>query len=297
MKNVSLNIPNPDFNMNSRFLIIGCLAFLIAACGRQEKATDIYRCYAGQKNGFDVWIIDGYKVRQAIYKEFLYGGNGQRYCYVPPREIWIDHAVSCEEYELTLAHELNERHLMAKFGWTYEKSHDSSLALEVIMRHSYDSICRSHEASLHAVSPTDWSGSKEIRVLPDSVKLNGIYRVPLGLRNGLMIWIVDGYLVRKNIFPDFGFSGNDLVYHFIPAKEIWIDGQISSEETEYSIMAEQKERKLMQEGNSYSDAYEEAVEQVRTLRTRMGDRIRNHPPLLVPDTLQRDSGSIDPSEK
>jgi hypothetical protein len=297
MKNVSLNIPNPDFNMNSKLLIISCLALLLAGCGRQEKVTDIYRCYVGQKNGFDVWIIDGYKVRQAIYKEFLYGGNGQRYCYVPPREIWIDHAVSCEEYELTLAHELNERHLMAKFGWTYEKSHDSSLALEVIMRHRYDSVCRNHEGSLHAVSPTDWSGTKEIRVLPDSVKLNGIYRVPLGLRDGLSVWIVDGYLVRKNIFPDFGFSGNDLVYHFIPAKEIWIDGQISSEETEYSIMAEQKERKLMQEGNSYSDAYEEAVEQIRTLRIRMGDRIRNHPPLLVSDTLQRDSGSIDPSEK
>jgi len=59
-----------------------------------------------------------------------YGGNEQRYLFNPKGEIWIDHAVSCEEFELTLAHELNERSLMAKFGWTYEKSHDSSLMVE-----------------------------------------------------------------------------------------------------------------------------------------------------------------------
>ena len=111
------------------------------------------------------------------------------------------------------------------------------------------------------------------------------------------MWIVDGYLVRKNIFPDFGFSGNDLVYHFIPPKEIWIDGQISCEEMEYSILAEQTERRLMQQGQSYSDAYEASVEHIRTLRDRMDGRIKNHPPLEIPDTLQREAGVIDPSEK
>jgi hypothetical protein len=119
----------------------------------------------------------------------------------------------------------------------------------------------------------------------------------MGVREGLTIWIVDGYLVRKNIFPDFGFSGNDLVYHFIPPKEIWIDGQVSCEEMEYSIATEQLERKLIHQGSSYSDAYETSVEEIRLLRGKMDHRIRNHPPLVIPDTLQRDSGSIDPLEK
>jgi hypothetical protein len=283
--------------MKSGYHIIIILFFLFTGCKQSETVPDIYRCYTGQKNGFDVWIIDGYKVRQKIYKEFLYGGNGQRYCYIPPKEIWIDNAISCEEYELTLAHELNERHLMAKFGWTYDKSHDSSLAVEVVMRRKFDSISRSHEASLPAVSPTDWTNRKEIRKLPDSIRLTNIYRIPVGLKDDLMVWIVDGYLVRKNIFPDFGFSGNDLVYHFIPAKEIWIDGQVSCEEIEYSIATEQKERKLMQQGISYSDAYETSVEEIRVLRDNMDNRIRNHPPLIIPETLQRDSGSIESSEK
>ena len=66
----------------------------------------------------------------------------------------------------------------------------------------------------------------------------------MGTREGISIWIVDGYLVRKNIYPDFGFSGNDLSCHFIPQKEIWIDGQVTCEETEYSIANELMERKL-----------------------------------------------------
>jgi hypothetical protein len=270
---------------------------LFAGCEQKETVSGIYRCYDGQKNGFDVWIIDGYKVRQKIYKEFLYGGNGQRYCYTPPGEIWIDNAISCEEYELTLAHELNERHLMAKFGWTYDKSHDSSLAVELVMRHVSDSICRNHEACLPAVSPTDWTNRKEIGTIPDSIRLTGIYRIPVGERDGLNVWIVDGYLVRKNIFPDFGFSGNDKVYHFIPPKEIWIDGQVSCEEMEYSIIAEQIERTLMQQGRTYSDAYESSVEGIRNLRDKMEIRIRNHSPLVIPDTLQRESGIRDANDK
>jgi hypothetical protein len=278
-------------------LAVICFLQILPGCAQRESVPDIYRFYAGQKNGLDVWIVDGYKVRHMIYREFLYGGNGQRYCYTPAGEIWIDHAVSCEEYELTLAHEINERHLMAKFGWTYDKSHDSSLSIELLMRRSSDSICQLHENNLHAVSPTDWSNRKEITAIDDSIRLAGIYRIPVRVQDGIAVWIVDGYLVRKNIFPDFGFSGNDLVYHFIPSKEIWIDGQISCEEMEYSIAAEILERSLMKQGKSYSDAYEASVDQVHVMRDRMESRIRNHPPVMIPDTLQRESGVIDTMEK
>ena len=283
--------------MKSRFLTVAVLAVVLYGCVSRQPDPGVYRYYYGKRDNLDIWIVDGYKVRHKIYKEFLYGGNDQRYCFNPPGEIWIDHAVSCEEFELTLAHELNERHLMAKFGWTYDKAHDSSLAVELVMRRVSDSICRSHEAALNAVSPTDWSNRKEIPSLPDSIRLKGIYRVKVGVIDNVSIWIVDGYMVRKNVFPDFGFSGNDLVYHFIPPKEIWIDGQISCEEMEYSVAAELTERRLMQQGTSYSDAYESSVEHIRLLRDQVESRIKNHPPLVIPDTLQRESGKKDPAEK
>lgn len=283
--------------MKLKFLMLAFLFIIAAGCEQKKTVFGVYRTYCGQREGYDIWIVDGNVIRRDIYKEFLYGGNEQRYLYVPKGEIWVDNAISCEEFELTIAHELNERHLMAKFGWTYDKSHDSSLMLEVKMRRYFDSLSRKHEASLNAVAPTDWNNLREITTSPDSVRLNNIYSIPVGTRNDLRIWIVDGYLVRKNIFPDFGFSGNDAVYHFIPPGEIWIDGQVSGEEMEYSIFAEMKERNLMKNGRSYSDAYEAAVEEVRSLRDKMALRVTAHPPLDIPDSLSRDTGQTVPFEK
>jgi hypothetical protein len=273
---------------------------LIAAFGiscKESGIKGVYRYFVGKSGNYDVWIIDGGKVREKIYKEFLYGGNEQRYIFNPKGEIWIDNAISCEEYDLTLAHELNERHLMAKFGWTYQAAHDSSLRLEQVIRHRNEEVCKSHESSLGKVFVLDSYNIKEIKSLPDSILLQNIYRIPEGTRDGISIWVVDGYLVRKNIYPDFGFSGNDLAYHFIPKNEIWIDGQVSCEETEYSIALEMMERKEMTQGKSYSDAYEDAVEHSRLSRLEMDKRSKSHAPVALPDSLERDSGVIDPDEK
>jgi hypothetical protein len=276
------------------FIIIGLTAI---SCICPKKIGGIYRYFWGEKENYKIWIIDGNRVRQKIYKEFLYGGNEQRYIFNPKGEIWIDNAISCEEFDLTVAHELNERHLMAKFGWTYEAAHDSSLSLEQVIRHKNLEICTAHEASLKKVSVLDAYNKKEIRNLPDSIKLQNIYRIPEGTREGISIWVVDGYLVRKNFYPDFGFSGNDLAYHFIPSKEIWIDGQVSCEETEYSIALEMKERQLMTAGESYSDAYEDAVQMVQEQRKSMESLLKSHFKIAIPDSLERDAGVIDPNEK
>jgi hypothetical protein len=277
------------------FVYIGLLSLI--GCTGKKSIHGIYRYLWGKQGGKEIWIVDGYKVRHTIYNSFLYGGNDQRYPFNPKNEIWIDNALSCEEFEMTLIHELNERHLMAKFGWTYLKAHDSSLQLEVKTRRLYEGICRAHEAGLSKVGVTDHDNTKEIKDIPDSIQLQNIYRLPLGTRNGISIWIVDGYMVRKNIFPDFGFSGNDLSCHFIPSKEIWIDGQISCEETEYSIGIEMMERQEMLKGKPYSDAYEDAVTENTRLRDKMALVIRQHPPLYLPDTITRESGIIDPNEK
>jgi hypothetical protein len=276
------------------FIIISLVAI---SCKFPNKVGGIYRYYCGVMGNYNIWIIDGNVVRQKIYKEFLCGGNEQRYIFNPSGEIWIDNAISCEEFDLTVAHELNERHLMAKYGWTYEEAHDSSLMLEQVIRHKNQEICAAHEASLKKVSVLDSYNIKEIKNLPDSIKLENIYRVPEGTREGISIWVVDGYMIRKNIYPDFGFSGNDLAYHFIPPREIWIDGQVSCEETEYSIALEMKERQLMTEVISYSDAYEAAVQMVQQQRESMERFVKSHPKVVIPDSLDRDAGVIDPNEK
>lgn len=283
--------------MTKKIIVLIAWLGLMAGCKQSATVDGVYRYYWGEKDGYKIWFVDGNRVRLKLYKEFLYGGNEQRYLFNPKGEIWIDNAVSCEEFEMTLAHELNERHLMAKFGWTYVNAHDSSLALEVVMRRKFGEICRAYEVALPKMPVTDWENEKEIKDIPDSVQLKDIYRVPMGERNGIRVWIVDGYMVRKTFYPDFGFSGNDLAYHFIPPKEIWIDGQISGEETEYSIAIEWMERDLMSNGKSYSDAYEIAIADNRMRREKMDETARQHPAIAIPDSTTRDAGVIDPGER
>ena len=273
------------------------LFFIITGCGGNRKVGGVYRYYIGKRDNYDIWIVDGSQVRLKIFSSFLYGGNEQRYPFNPKGEIWIDNAISCEEYYLTLAHELNERHLMAKFGWTYLASHDSSLSVEQLIRHSNEEICRAHEASLKKVPVTDYDNIKEIKGIPDSIRLQDVYRVPVDTREGISIWIVDGYMIRKNIYPDFGFSGNDLSYHFIPPKEIWIDGQVSCEETEYSIATEMIERKGIEAGKTYDDAYSDAIDMTQLKRQSMEKLAASHFKLFVPDSLTMYAGTIDPQEK
>ena len=158
-------------------------------------------------------------------------------------------------------------------------------------------LSKSHEASLKKVSPTDYSNIKEIKGIPDSIQLQNIYRIPMGTRDGIAIWIVDGYMVRKNVYPDFGFSGNDLSCHYIPQKEIWIDGQVSCEETGYSIATELKERQLMEKGESYDDAYSDAIDITEKDRQEMVKLAKSHFKIAVPDSLTRYAGVIDVTEK
>jgi len=255
------------------------------------KVNRVYRLLNEQKDGYAIWIVDGATVRQSVYHEFLYGGNEQRYLFVPKGEIWIDNAISVEEYSYTLAHELNERKLMAKLGYTYTVAHDSSLQLEYKMRKMNSKLSRSHEKALAKVSPTDCDGIKELHDIADSVELKNIYLQELPLRDSIHIWVVDGSAVRKQLFPDFGFSGNDLAYKFIPNKEIWIDAQISCEETEFSIQCELEERWRLSKGQTYDDAYENALMQTVEARKAKKNEAAKKAAVNVPKVLDRENGT------
>lgn len=94
----------------------------------------IYRLKLGRRKGLDVWIIDGAKVRRELYTDFIYGGNDQRYKFIPFGEIWIDNAISVEELEFTIIHEIFERDLMLSQGMTYSKAHDLAAQEELKAR-------------------------------------------------------------------------------------------------------------------------------------------------------------------
>jgi hypothetical protein len=258
---------------------------------KNKGIKGVYRLINEIRDGFEICIVDGPLVRQKIYPEFLYGGNGQRYLFNPKHEIWIDNSISVEEYRYTVAHELNERHLMASLGYTYSDAHDSSLKLERKMRLADLEIATMHETELPKVAPCDCDGIKEIPELLDSIKLRGIYLQLYSIRNGISIWIVNGSNVRRDIFPDFGFSGNDLAYYFIPKNEIWIDAQISCEETEYSILCETTERRYIESGKDYDFAYEKGLIEEVKFRNEKRKEALNKPAIIIPKQLDREKGT------
>ncbi len=90
------------------------------------------------------------------------------------------------------------------------------------------------------------------------VQLSGIYKVMIGKRQGMPVWVVDRDTVVRSLYPEFIMGGNDQRYRFNPLNEVWIDGNMGVEELEYTIAHELIERKLMREkGWSYNRAHTE----------------------------------------
>jgi hypothetical protein len=278
-------------------LLIPILFFnLLVICSnfpqqKKEEINGVYRLISEIQDKYDICVVNGPLIRSKIYPEFLYGGNDQRYLFIPKHEIWIDNSISVVEYRYTVAHEMNERHLMAVFGYTYADAHDSSLRLERLMRKEDNQMVQNHEAELPEVTPYDCDGIKEIAELGDSIKLRDIYLQPYSKMGDISVWVVNGAAVRLNIYPDFGFSGNDRTYYFIPKNEIWIDGQVSCEETELSIAFELKERNYLISGDNYDNAYLKALKEESKIRDKKYSEAGRKPLIKILKTTDRDKGT------
>jgi hypothetical protein len=98
----------------------------------------------------------------------------------------------------------------------------------------------------------------------------------LGHVNGLVIYLVDGELVRNEIDIDFTCGGNEAVYpNYVPKGEIWIDDALSALDRTATLLHEIVERNLMMgKGWSYDRAHDAASAAERPFRR---DLKRNPP--------------------
>jgi hypothetical protein len=90
-------------------------------------------------NGNEVWSVDGDLVRTFLHIDFVQGGHGLVYEFVPFGEIWIDNDISWHERGFIILHELNEFNLMCQ-GWNYSKAHNNSLLIEDRCRKNPDEL-------------------------------------------------------------------------------------------------------------------------------------------------------------
>jgi hypothetical protein len=74
-------------------------------------------------HGLKVYLVDGKYVRDVYDSDFCQGGNGFAYTFVPKDEIWIDAAITEDEWHLIEFHECGEAELM-RGGMSYDVAHD-----------------------------------------------------------------------------------------------------------------------------------------------------------------------------
>lgn len=90
-------------------------------------------------NGYKVYIVNGTKIREHIDDDFVNGGNGLRYLYIPVDEIWLDKTNPKEELKPILVHEYVEIQHMRK-GYTYDHAHDIAALYELQLRQTKNEI-------------------------------------------------------------------------------------------------------------------------------------------------------------
>lgn len=80
---------------------------------------------AGERDGKQVFLVDGGKIRDKIDVDFALGGNSARYSYVPEGELWVENTGSKKDVANTTIHEDREEGLMRR-GQTYDQAHGTA---------------------------------------------------------------------------------------------------------------------------------------------------------------------------
>jgi hypothetical protein len=81
-------------------------------------------------------IVDGDAVKTKYEMDFVEGGNGERYSFIPDKEIWIDGNIDSSQHFPIILHEMIERTLMKHMGLSYDEAHEICNAVEKKVRKS-----------------------------------------------------------------------------------------------------------------------------------------------------------------
>lgn len=81
-----------------------------------------------------VYIVDGLQVRNYFKTDYVCGGHGYVYSWIPKDEIWIEKQTGPDELLYTLIHEFVERTQMKLLDRTYSPAHNISSKVDYSFR-------------------------------------------------------------------------------------------------------------------------------------------------------------------
>jgi hypothetical protein len=102
---------------------------------RRSPPETPWKRFIGQccPHGLEIAVVDGTLVRNRYDSDFVQGGHGLVYGFIPKGEIWIASETPEVELPFVAFHECFEAELMRK-GMSYNKAHDRAKAREDIWR-------------------------------------------------------------------------------------------------------------------------------------------------------------------
>ncbi len=190
---------------------------------------------------FDVWSVDGKYIRENIDEEFTNFGQHFRFRFIPSHEFWIDQERTPGEEHFFVDHLLLENRLMAE-GMPYDQALEKADRAELKERRKVDFIKK-------GLAPGE----------PKAEVLKKVHKELLKeYSRDLKVWVVDGDVVRDVYFIDYTEGGHDLVYKFVPAREVWLDDDLEPKERRFVLIHEVHERFLMSQGMKYFQAHRSA---------------------------------------
>ncbi len=187
-----------------------------------------------------VWLVNGQKIRMNKGgDQFTNFGQHYRFPFIPEHEFWLDKETHPDERRFFIDHLLTKYKLMQE-GMDYDEAIDWANAQERTERLKAKSI---HEIL------------EKVNFLPP----NSVHERKIGeTKNSVSVWVVDGRMVRSAYFIDFTEGGHDLVYSFVPNKQVWLDNDLKAAERLFVLLHELYERSLMKKGLTYPHAHAHA---------------------------------------
>jgi len=90
--------------------------------------------FAVMPDNTKIFIVDGNHVRTNIFVDFVLGGHGYVYNFVPKDEIWVEKVQNNADEQYNLTHEIIEYLLMKNCKQDYDTAHDFTAKVEDILR-------------------------------------------------------------------------------------------------------------------------------------------------------------------
>lgn len=187
----------------------------------------------------EVWEIDGAKLRAEKDIEFTNFGLYPDFDYIPKNELWLDREAHPDERQFFIDHMLTQWKLL-KQGYDNDKAVAKAYKVEVSERKKAGDKAKIFDTAGHPH--------------PDKVHLKKLGETS----TGLIVWLINGRLVRSAFFIDFVDGGHHLVYPWVPEKEVWLDDDLQPAEYPYVLLHELHERALMAKDWTYNRAHPSA---------------------------------------